>query len=348
MQRILRFSLVLITFLSFFRVGSAQTVDTIFGCDDIPNNPLAGAACTICSFDILYGTTTFFTASPDAGWCGSVENDQYIGFVAGPTGAVVFEMSTFNCTNGNGVQVGIYDQSNSLVGDCFNQVFPGTPQVFTAGGLTPGEVYYMRIDGFAGDDCEFNIQVISGLTSIGPDAPGPIMGPTEVCWDESYPYAIAAVPNATSYYWRITFLDPEAYIEAETGAISCTNLEETLWAVTRTGSIPPSTAGDTVSYVWTDWTSTIIGNDESVTVTEPGTYTLTVEMTSDLDPTVVCTETTDITIADNRTAPNPPTLNGLSPVCVNDVPQDYTASGATDNDSSITNSSNTTCIRYAL
>ncbi|MFK8056756.1 MAG: gliding motility-associated C-terminal domain-containing protein [Saprospiraceae bacterium] len=513
MHRLLRFSLVFITLFSFIRLASAQTVDTIFGCDEIPNSPLAGAACTICNFDILYGTTFPFTPSPDAGWCGSIENDQYIGFVAGPTGSVVFEMSTFGCVSGQGVQVGIYDADNSLVGDCFNQVMPGTPQIFTAGGLTPGTVYYMRIDGFAGDGCEFNIQVISGLISTGPDAPGPIMGPTEVCWDEAYDYVIAPVANATSYYWRVTpgvwtlgttvdppeatnvltgttdlgievqippmslgmppgtcdnillevfplnpcfassdssvfniqvcrpsqdttyadvciggeyefplgsgnffstpyvfetvdvgpaangcdtfgvlyleqvpgainpvienvvlcegdvanicgfpdplivsgpafcafpgaaangcdslvyywvqFLDPEAHIEAATGAISCTNVTDTLWAVTRTGSIPPSTAGDTISYVWTDASSGILGTNEYVVVTEPGTYTLTVNMTSDLDPTVVCPATTDITILDARTAPNPPALNGLTPVCSNDVPQDYTASGAMGTD----------------
>ncbi len=513
MHQFLRFTLVLITFLSFFRVGTAQTVDTIFGCDEIPNTPLAGAACTICNFDILYGTTFPFTPSPDAGWCGSIENDQYIGFVAGPTGSVVFQIETFGCVTGNGVQVGIYDANNSLVGDCFNQVFPGTPQIFTAGGLNPGEVYYMRIDGFAGDGCEFLIQVISGLITAGPDAPGPIMGPPDVCWDESYPYFINPVPNATAYYWRLTpgfwtagavidpseasnpltgttstgisveippmnmampagtcdiirldvfplnpcfisedsssydiqvcrptqdttyadlclgqeyefppgsgefydtpfvfetidvgpgptgcdsfhvlfldivpgainpvtenvvlcegevadlcgfpdpaitagpafcefpgaaangcdslvyywvvFLDPEAHIEPESGSISCTNTEETLWAVTRTGSIPPSTAGDTVSYVWTNSAMDVIGTDESVDVTEPGTYTLTVNMTSDLDPSVVCSESVDITIADARTAPNPPALNGLSPVCSNNVPQDYTASGAMGSD----------------
>lgn len=513
MQLPLRLTLALFTLFSIFSLGKAQTIDTIFGCDEIPNSPLAGASCTICNFDILYGTTFPFSASPDAGWCGSVENDQYIGFVAGPTGAVVFQMETFGCLNGQGVQVGIYDASNTLVGDCFNQVTPGNPQIFTASGLTPGTIYYMRIDGFAGDGCEFFIQVISGLISAGPDAPGPIMGPDRVCWDETYPYFLAPVPNATGYYWQLTpgpftvgttidppeatnplvgttslgieveippmnlgmppgtcdeilltvfplnpcfvsmdssnfiievcrptqdttyadiciggeyefppgsgeffdtpftfttvqldpgpsgcdtfgvlfleqvngginpnienvvlcegdvaelcgfpdpaivagpafcelegasangcdsivfynvlFLNPEAHIEPETGGISCTNLEETLWAVTRTGSIPPSTAGDTVSYVWTDATMTVIGNSESVNVTEPGTYTLTVNMTSDLDPTVVCSESVDITIVDNRVAPSPPALSGLTPVCLNDVPQDYTATGATGTD----------------
>ncbi len=512
MHQFLRFAFFIIALTSFFRIGTSQTIDTIFGCDEIPNSPLAGASCTICNFDILYGSTFPFTASDPAGWCGTIENDQYIGFVAGPTGSVVFEMTTFNCVNSNGVQVGIYDSNNSLVGDCLGQVFPNMPEIFTAGGLNPGEVYYMRIDGFAGDGCEFNIRVISGLISMGPDAPGPIMGPEFVCFDERYPYFIAPVANATAYYWRltpgvftagatidppeagnpltgttslnieveipemsiahppgfcdvirldvfplnpcfasadsssfdiqvcrptqdttyadlcigqevefppgsgnffdtpfvfetvdvgpgprgcdsfavlfldiipgaisdlenvvlcegevadlcgfpdpsiiagpssctlpgaaangcdsivvffVTFLDPEAHIEAETGAISCTNLEETLFAVTRTGSIPPSSSGDTISYVWTDASMTVIGTGENVDVTEPGTYTLTVNMTSDLDPSKVCSESVDITINDDRTAPNPPAINGNDNVCINDVPEQYTATGAMGSD----------------
>ncbi len=202
MNQILRYSIFLLS-LFVATTSLSQTIDTIFGCDDIP--PLGtGPVCTICNFDVLYGTTFPFTPSPDAGWCGTIENDQYIGFVAGPTGSVVFQMETFNCVTGNGLQVGIYDQGNNLVGDCFNQVFPGTPQIFTANALTPGEVYYIRIDGFAGDGCEFFIQVIAGLLNQPPAPAGPIMGPQSVCWDDSYSYFIDPVQSATSYYWRVS------------------------------------------------------------------------------------------------------------------------------------------------
>ena len=513
MRPVLRALVILLAFFNFHAAfAQGGGVDTILGCDEIPPTPQAGASCTICNFQTLYGFTTIFTPSPDAGWCGTIENDQYIGFVAGPTGAVTFEITTFNCTNGDGVQVGIYDQNNSLVGDCFNQVFPNQPQVFTGGGLTPGEVYYMRIDGFAGDNCEFTITVISGLSNAPPDPPGPIMGPRRVCWDDSYSWFIDMVPNATSYYWRVTrgvwtaaatvdppeaenplegttglsievtlpempiamppgtcdtvllevfplntcfpgtdssafefivcrpdaqldslpvcaggeveyppgsgefygyspidreivigtdrfgcdttailrttletgifiqdsvvlcegevfdgcgfpdpsipvpsvttcvvppatgtgcdttfvwyifALDPQAHIEATNGTISCTNATDELFAVTRTGSIPPSSAGDTVSYQWFDASNAPIGTGESVVISEPGTYTLEVTMTSNADPNKSCTETTTITITDTRTAPNPPSVAGDFDVCADEVPQTYTASGATGSD----------------
>ncbi len=197
--------IVIIVFLAISpQLTFAQTIDTIFGCDDIPASPQGAASCTICNFDILYGNTFPFTPSENADWCGTIENDQYIGFVAGPTGQVVFEMVTFNCANSNGLQVGIYDENNLSVGDCLGQVFPNTSEIFTAQQLYPGNIYYIRIDGFAGDGCEFSIRVISGLINAGPDAPGPIAGPSEVCFDESYPYFINPVANAYSYYWRLT------------------------------------------------------------------------------------------------------------------------------------------------
>lgn len=159
--------LILFFFFPSTYQSNAQNIDTIFGCDDFPQSAAEISSCTICNFDILYGTTFPFTPSPDAGWCGSVENDQYIGFVVGPSGEVVFSIESFGCLQGQGVQVGIYDQNNQLVGDCFNQVTPSQPQGFSASNLTPNTTYFLRIDGFAGDGCEFNIQAISGLANNG-------------------------------------------------------------------------------------------------------------------------------------------------------------------------------------
>jgi len=485
MKQFLHFIAILII-LSASIQSYGQTVDTIFGCDEIPSIGF-DTDCTMCSFDILYGTSAGFTASPAAGWCGSVENDQYIGFVIGPTGTLVFEMQTFNCLNGNGLEVGIYDQHNNLVGDCFNLLLPGFPQVFTADGLIPGTLYYIRIDGFDADHCEFNIQIISGLNSVGPGAPGAILGPSSVCWDETderYPFFIDPIPNATSYYWRLTpgiwtadaiiksqrqldstevittnpiidvevkamsldmpsgtcdtlllevlpltpcfassetsqfhiqvcrpsqdttfasipclelpyefplgsgdyynslfefltievgttvggcdsfgvlyidmpipgynpiinniilcegeianlcgfpdstistghtyceypfaslngcdsiayfyvqYLNPEANIEVIQGAHG-----DTLHAVSRTGSIPPSTVGDSISYAWINSAGEILADTEFIVVNEPGDYTLEVSMFSHLDSTILCNASTTITTSTTNTIDNLP------------------------------------------
>ena len=184
--------------------ATAQSpIDTIVGCDEIPWTPQQAGGCTICTFESLYGTTQGFTPSAEAGWCGTIENDQYIGFVSGATGAVVFEISTFNCWIGDGIQVGIYDQNNQLVGDCFNQVFPNEPQIFTSAGLTPGETYFIRIDGFAGDECEFVITVISGLSSGAPTQAITVEGPVQTCVDVETTYRIEPQGAADAYRWEV-------------------------------------------------------------------------------------------------------------------------------------------------
>ena len=172
-----------LAFISMASLGHTQTIDTIFGCDEFPATPAEVQNCSICNFNILYGNTWPYTASPPGDWCGTVENDQYIEFVAGFTRTVGFELQAFNCVNGDGLQVGIYDKTNSLVENCINQVVPQQPQVFTANNLIPGDPYFIRIDGFAGDGCEFFIQVITGIAPAPPPAIDSFLGPLETCLD---------------------------------------------------------------------------------------------------------------------------------------------------------------------
>ena len=190
---------------------SAQTIDTIAGCDELPLTPQAAAACTVCAFTELYGTTAGYTPSPiTTDFCGTIENDQWIGFVAGPTGSVAFEMEAFDCSDGNGLQVAIYDADNVLVGDCFNQLFPfDGPQVFTARGLTRGEVYFIRVDGFSGDICAFTIKVISGIEAGPPLPVSVIEGPAATCTDVESTYYVeldsltAASGSSVRYEWDV-------------------------------------------------------------------------------------------------------------------------------------------------
>lgn len=203
MRKILRL-VIMFVLASLVTISFAQTIDTIRGCDDIPPSSIAAINCTICDFDVHHGSNRTYTPSLEADWCGTIENDQYIGFVVGPNGAVIFQIEPYDCVNTDGLQVAIYDESNSLVDGCAYTVSPGGLQTFSQNGLVPGRFYYFRIDGFEGDVCNFDLQIISGLSSEGPSASGPILGPERVCWNETYPYFVDPIPNATSYYWRLT------------------------------------------------------------------------------------------------------------------------------------------------
>jgi len=195
---------IMMELASFASLSLGQTVDTIRGCDDIPPSSIAAISCTICDFDVHHGTNRTYTPSLEADWCGTIENDQYIGFVAGPIGSVVFYLEAYDCIIGSGLEAAIYDETNSLIGDCSSFIFPSSPNILEANDLIPGNFYYLRIDGYLDDRCSFLVQVITGLFSEGPSSPGPIVGPERVCWNETSPYFIAPIPNATSYYWRLT------------------------------------------------------------------------------------------------------------------------------------------------
>ena len=194
-----------LSMLLLVQVVDLQAQDTlaIAGCDDLPLSAADLATCQlICTEAVYVGTTETYTPSPNAEWCGTIENDQYIGFIAPSTGTTTFEITAGSCVNQDGIQVGLYNDQNRIVGDCQNQLFPDQPQIFAAGGMTPGELYYLRIDGYAGDLCAFYLTVFSGLANTPTGSPGPIYGPQNACWDEYQLFAIDPVPNATSYYWQ--------------------------------------------------------------------------------------------------------------------------------------------------
>lgn len=140
----------------------------------------------------------------DATFCGSIENNSFLSFTAASTSAV-FEVAVWGCTgssNGSrqGVQFQVYSSTDcntfTTRGSCFS---PGIEQGgnFTATGLTFGQQYYIMIDGFAGDNCNYSIKAISGVqlpANAGPDQV--VCGPSIVQMAGS-----VNPPTSTGYYW---------------------------------------------------------------------------------------------------------------------------------------------------
>lgn len=98
-------------------------------------------------------------------FCGSIENNSWIQFTADATTATL-DVYVSNCVNGDGIQMEIYTTN-----DCENYVSvsncesPGVEQDITinATGLTIGQNYYVMIDGFAGDNCDYVVSAGSGV-----------------------------------------------------------------------------------------------------------------------------------------------------------------------------------------
>ena len=152
---------------------------------DISGADLCNDACVFCFLDGQEGSTQGFTGQDANGFCDSVENEQWYGFVANATAATI-SVASSTCLYGNGVQVALYPACGAtpLPGGCNPGVPNGAsvPASITVD-LIPGNVYYLMVDGYDGDGCNFKISV---------DPPGAILSGNPVkheillCQNETY------------------------------------------------------------------------------------------------------------------------------------------------------------------
>ncbi|MBQ1850985.1 MAG: fibrobacter succinogenes major paralogous domain-containing protein [Paludibacteraceae bacterium] len=98
-------------------------------------------------------------------FCGSIENNSWLQFVAAESDA---ELNIFvsNCQRGIGIQMRIYSTDDCIhfnpYSNCWNPAIE-TNGVLKATGLTPGKRYYLMIDGYAGDVCDYTISGGKGI-----------------------------------------------------------------------------------------------------------------------------------------------------------------------------------------
>ncbi len=164
--------------------------------------------CNLCG-PIYAGSTQPYSPGPpgDAGFpCGTIENNQFIQIIAGASGTLEATILATNCQNGQGVQLIIFDQSFNPVSNCFSSGGVNLPGNVSAGGLTPGQIYWIMIDGFAGDICDILITVTGGADTGPPDAPGPITANPDcpnLCPGAVICYSIDPVGGASEYEWLV-------------------------------------------------------------------------------------------------------------------------------------------------
>ncbi len=118
---------------------------------------------TVCGFTNLDHTV-------DAGgnlsglFCGSLENNSWFTFIADSV-EMSFGIDVGNCISGFGMQAEVFSTSNCnsfvSVSTCWNPMAE-TNGFLRATGLTVGNPYYIMLDGYAGDDCEYLIYRVQG------------------------------------------------------------------------------------------------------------------------------------------------------------------------------------------
>jgi hypothetical protein len=141
------------------------------------NNPPAGNTCgtatPICDLNGYCGSTAAsytadYWSQLNSAFCGSIENNSFLKFTASST-SLNFNVWLTSSECGDGIQIYVFSTasggcSGAVTGYlCWN---PGTasagPANLTANGLTPGQEYFIMIDGQAGDVSEYIIGVNSG------------------------------------------------------------------------------------------------------------------------------------------------------------------------------------------
>ncbi|MBK9336269.1 MAG: gliding motility-associated C-terminal domain-containing protein [Lewinellaceae bacterium] len=126
------------------------------------------------ALDCYFGATT-----PDQpvsfppSWCTTIENNHWFAFVAdGPSASFTF--NTYGCAVGGAIQVAAFSTTDCIsfqfVSPCIGNIPSGGSATLVASPLTPGQTYYIMVDGSAGAQCDYSIN------GINPTINGPTNG----------------------------------------------------------------------------------------------------------------------------------------------------------------------------
>ncbi|MEZ4920886.1 MAG: hypothetical protein R2792_17425 [Saprospiraceae bacterium] len=197
--------LFLFPFMLLFGLTLSAQINT----PPCPDPPPPGAnscpqTCVYCDFDGYMGANN---GSPSGGdvVCGaiSLHNDQWFGFIAGTTD-ITIDILNSNCQTGDGLQAAFFADCDDDAIVC-NPGFGGgggTTLTLSYSGFVPGQTYYLMIDGYIGDVCDYEIDVTNG--SVSPPAPAQAstpIGPTQVCPGATVVYSIPPSFGAGTYTW---------------------------------------------------------------------------------------------------------------------------------------------------
>ncbi|MBV6438623.1 MAG: hypothetical protein EPGJADBJ_00247 [Saprospiraceae bacterium] len=177
----------------------AQTPNTCP--DNTPGADECVDACIYCNLESYTGSTAGYTDGSVSSFCGTLENEQWLGFVAGGS-SITITVMPFGCALGDGVQVALYPACNLDPIACNGGMADGgsTP-VSVSAGTIPGQVYYLMVDGYAGDLCNFTLDVSPAGAAIGIQFEAQTIGlcPNETFTLNGVPYSAPAVVKDTLY-----------------------------------------------------------------------------------------------------------------------------------------------------
>lgn len=202
--------------------ASAAPLPNPQACASTPASDECTTAPLICDLSGYCGnTSSAYTAGNTSGlggFCGSIENNSWLSFIASTTVASLVFTSSGCQDNASGIQATIYASTNcssfTEVANCESQgTASGTFTITTNVNLVPGQTYYVMVDGYAGNVCNYSVTAQSGV-ALTPQ----ITGANEVCPGNSLTLS-SSVP-ASSYTW--TSNPPATYPNTQTISVTPT------------------------------------------------------------------------------------------------------------------------------
>ncbi|MBC7774104.1 MAG: hypothetical protein H7246_01595, partial [Phycisphaerae bacterium] len=128
-------------------------------------------SCVYCDFDGYMGINNGTPSGGNSGCPGiAIHNDQWFGFTAGST-SITITILTSGCQNGDGLQSAFFDDCGDAAAlECNggSQGGAGQPLVLTYNNFTIGETYFLMLDGYSGDVCDFEIDITDGSITPPP------------------------------------------------------------------------------------------------------------------------------------------------------------------------------------
>ena len=168
------------------------------------------SAAAVCSFNNLCGTTST-TISPRT-WlelnsafsqCNAyIDNSSFVRFVP-TTSSIDFKLYVTSSRDSFGVQAMIFGCDNLGYGPvtnygCFNYLQKSNfPFYINATGLTPGKVYYLMIDGFGGDVCNYTVSSYYSFSN-----PANVLFSKDTIYACGSSYLLDAGYGFNSYRWN--------------------------------------------------------------------------------------------------------------------------------------------------
>ncbi len=185
-------------------------------------------------------------------FCGTIENNSWLTFVPDSTTAYI-DVWVYNCTGisplgrVHGIQIEIFegtcDGGFTSVSNCWSPNKEANGRI-KATGLTPGQTYYIMIDGWGADDCQYTFAASSNSGIIVANA-----GLDQaICEGQT---VNLHADGGNSITWSSSPSDPDLNGQENNADIQVSPSQTTIYTASVSGSNPncPNSTADVVVYV---------------------------------------------------------------------------------------------------